>query len=401
VVAAFGTYFCMYGFRRPYTAATYGNAGVLGINYKYLLILAQTTGYVTSKWLGIKIVAEIKPAERVKAILLLILFAELMLLLFGITPRPWSAVLLFLNGLPLGIVFGLVLGFLEGRRQTEALIAGLCASFIVSDGVSKSAGAWLLGMGVPENWMPFFAGLLFAGPTLLFTAMLSAVPPPSAKDVADRCERAPMQKKARFEFFLRYAPGLTIIILVYLFATILRSIRADFAPELWRDLGYKQTPALFTQSELIVSFSVIVINGLSVFILKHYKALQVSLLTCCGGLMILLLTVLGLHYGLGSFSFMVMAGLGIYIPYVAVHTTIFERIVAITKERANIGFLMYLADSAGYTGDNLLMFFKYVFPSTHSILDLFLKMSLILGVAGAILVLFCWRYFTDKLKQQG
>ena len=34
---------------------------------------------------------------------------------------------LFVNGLPLGMVFGLVIGFLEGRKVTEALSAGpLC-----------------------------------------------------------------------------------------------------------------------------------------------------------------------------------------------------------------------------------------------------------------------------------
>jgi len=399
VVAAFGTYFCMYGFRKPYTAATYAETGFWGIDFKYLLILAQTTGYVTAKWAGIKIVSEIKPAQRIQAIVLLVGFAELMLLCFGLVPRPWNAICLFLNGLPLGIVFGLVLGFLEGRRQTEALIAGLCASFIVSDGVSKSAGKWLLDIGVAENWMPFFAGLLFAAPLLLFCAMLSAVPPPTAKDVAARSQRVPMQRKDRLLFFLQYAPGLTVVILVYLFATILRSIRADFAPELWHALGYAQTPAVFTQSELLVSFSIIVINGLSVFIPSHYNALRVSLLTCCAGLAILLCTVLGHAYGMGSFWFMVLAGLGIYIPYVAVHTTIFERIVALTRQRANIGFLMYVADSAGYTGYIILMLFKYVFPSTHSILDLFLKISTVLGASGIVLVLFCWRYFTKKLQQ--
>jgi Family of unknown function (DUF5690) len=36
------------------------------------------------------------------------------------------------------MVFGLILGFLEGRRHTEALTAGLCASFILADGTSKS-----------------------------------------------------------------------------------------------------------------------------------------------------------------------------------------------------------------------------------------------------------------------
>src|SRR5271156_5678437 len=84
LVAAFGTYFCMYGFRKPYTAATYTDAVYFGINYKFLLIVAQTLGYVIAKWAGIKIVSEIKREQRIKAIIGFIAFAELMLLLFGL-----------------------------------------------------------------------------------------------------------------------------------------------------------------------------------------------------------------------------------------------------------------------------------------------------------------------------
>src|SRR5215467_8023650 len=90
LIAGFGTYFCMYGFRRPYTAATYSNSAFWGIEYKFLLVIAQTIGYVSAKWLGIKIVAEVKAANRIKLLLGLILFSELMLLLFAIIPRPWN-----------------------------------------------------------------------------------------------------------------------------------------------------------------------------------------------------------------------------------------------------------------------------------------------------------------------
>ncbi len=144
LTASFGTYFCVYGFRKPYTAATYGNTSFFGLDYKFLLIISQTLGYVIAKWAGIKIVSEIQREQRIKAILILIGFAEFMLLLFGIVPRPWNIPCLFVNGLPLGVTFGLVLGFLEGRRNSEFLIAGLCSSFIVSDGVSKSVGNMLL-----------------------------------------------------------------------------------------------------------------------------------------------------------------------------------------------------------------------------------------------------------------
>ncbi len=398
LIAAFGTYFCMYGFRKPYTAATYSGLFFRGIDYKFLLIIAQTTGYVMAKWVGIKIVSEIKPAQRVKALLGLIGFAELMLLLFGFIPQPWNMLCLLLNGLCLGVVFGLVLGFLEGKRNTEALIAGLCASFIVSDGVSKSVGKMLLDAGVRESWMPFLAGLVFLVPTLVFITMLSRVPPPSTADIVSRSERTPMKARARWDFFMKYAPGLSGITMIYLFVTLLRSVRADFAPELWRDLGYRQTPALFTQSELLVSFGVVVINGLAVLILNHYKAFRFSLYTCLGGFVILLFAVWGLQHEQGTFPFMVLLGLGVYIPYVAIHTTIFERLIAITKERANIGFLMYIVDSVGYTGYIILMLFRYVMPPGESILSLFLRACIYLGISGGLIVLCCNWYFKMKLK---
>ena len=50
--------------------------------------------------------------------------------------------------------------------MSEALAAGLCASFILADGFTKSVGAWLLQNGVSERWMPAAAGLRFV-PLLL------------------------------------------------------------------------------------------------------------------------------------------------------------------------------------------------------------------------------------------
>ncbi len=398
LIAAFGTYFCMYGFRKPYTAATYDDAKFWSIDYKFLLVIAQTAGYVIAKWIGIKIIAEVKPGQRIKMLLLLIFFAELMLMIFGLIPRPWNFLCLLLNGLSLGIVFGLVLGFLEGRKKTEALVAGLCGSFIVSDGVSKSVGKMLLDNGISENWMPCLAGCLFLLPTLIFITMLRCVPAPSAMDVASRSIRTPMSSAHRKKFFIKYAPGLIAVLVIYLLVTLLRSVRADFAPELWRDLGYNQTPALFTQSELWVSFGAIVINGMAIFILNHYKGFRFSLLSCLGGFFILLIAVFSLYSGTSKFLFMVLVGLGVYIPYVAVHTTVFERLIAATKEKANIGFLMYVADSIGYTGYIILMLMKYAVPTTDSILSLFLKACIYVGIAGGLIVLYCNWYFKMKIK---
>ncbi len=53
---------------------------------------------------------------------------------------------------------------------------------------------------------------------------------------------------------------------------------------------------------------------------------------------------------ISPFAFMVLIGVGLYLPYVAVHTTIFERFIAITRDTGNLVFLMYLADAFGYLG---------------------------------------------------
>ncbi len=399
LVASFGAYFCMYGFRKPYAAATYESVHYLGLNFKFLLVMSQTFGYLIAKWLGIKIVSEIKPYQRIGLLLLLIGFAEIMLLLFGIVPPPWNILCFFFNGLPLGIIFGLILSFLEGRKNSEALIAGLCASFIVSDGFSKSMGSVLLIDGVSEKWMPFFAGLIFVIPILLFIIMLSKVPPPSDEDRVQRCTRSPMYAKERWDFYMKFAPGLTGITMVYLFVTFLRSLRADFARELWRDLGFFQTPEMFTQSELLVSAGVILISAFTIYVRNHMKAFEFSLLACAGGFLLCLVAVAGLQSGLNKFVFMVLIGLGVYIPYVSIHTTVFERLIAVTREKANIGFMMYVVDAVGYTGYALLLLYRNLWPTPASMLTNFVDLCLVLGVAGSIVSLVSYFYFKIKLRR--
>jgi hypothetical protein len=143
VAAAFGTYACMYGFRKPFTAATFDGTQ-WGASLKVWLVTAQVLGYTVSKFIGIKVVSEMTASRRAVVLVCLILAAQAALLAFAVTPAPYNAFWLFCNGLPLGMVFGLVLGFLEGRRMTEFFVAGLCASFILADGVAKSVGSTLL-----------------------------------------------------------------------------------------------------------------------------------------------------------------------------------------------------------------------------------------------------------------
>jgi hypothetical protein len=394
VIAAFGAYFCMYAFRKPFTAGEYAAVALWDIQTKTLLVTAQVLGYTLSKFIGVKVVAEMPAGRRIVWLLGLIGAAETALLLFAVTPAPLNGVFLFLNGLPLGMVFGLVLGFLEGRRHTEALTAGLCTSFIVAGGVTRSVGAYLLKAGLTEAWMPFIAGLLFVPPLLLFAWMLSRIPAPSAADVAARSERAPMDGAERRAFYGRYALGLSLLMLVFLLTTVLRSVRDDFALEIWKGLGVAGEPSVFAQSEIAIGVTIMLLSGLMVCVRDNRVAFFAALALSIAGLGLIGAALLGLNAGvLSPLGFMMLHGLGVYLPYVVFHTTVFERLIALTRDRGTIVYLMGLADAIGYLGYAAVMIVKNCVGTLDHFLDFFVPLSWIVAGAGVLLLLPCWRYF--------
>ena len=67
IAAAFSAYFCMYGFRKPFAAATFDGGQVGEVELKIALVISQIVGYAISKFFSIKIVTEIPPARRALA----------------------------------------------------------------------------------------------------------------------------------------------------------------------------------------------------------------------------------------------------------------------------------------------------------------------------------------------
>lgn len=393
----------MYALRKPFTAGSY-NAHPFELGVKTWLVLAQVIGYTLSKLIGIRVISQIQPSRRTYVLLGLIGAAIISLLLFAIAPLGLKPVCLFVNGLSLGMVYGLVLGFLEGRRLTEAFVAGLCASFILADGFTKSVGADLLKRGVPEAWMPVVAGLLFLLPMLGFIWMLRQIPPPSSDDVVARSARTPMDWRDRRQFVVRHGPGLAGLLLMYVLVTVLRSLRADFAPELWSGLGERPDPAAFTRSEIWVALGVLLLHATLVGIPNNWRAFVAGLVFSFLGLAILAVALIFRQpQFLTAFQFMVMMGVGLYLPYVAAHTTLFERLLAMTRDRGNIGFLMYLADAVGYLGYVGVMLVRQFVPVSTSFLSWFVWVGwiVIIGSAaglGAALVFYWHRTSGDHLR---
>ena len=380
VVAAFTTYFCMYAFRKPFTVAQYEDLVFWGVGYKVILLFAQVSGYALSKLIGVKVISEMTPHRRAAMILSLIAVAHLALLPYAIAPYWLKPVFLFCNGLPLGMVFGCVFAFLEGRRVTEAMAAGLCASFIMASGTVKSAGAILMqSYGVSEFWMPFLTGALFWLPLLAGVWMLEQIPPPSELDVTARSKRSPFNGIERRQFYSRNALGLTVLILLMVLLTIFRSVRDDYAAEIWSGFGVEK-PQIFAQSEFLVAIVVIALSGFGCALATTLYYWGTTVWTEAA-----------------AFQFMVLIGISLYIPYVLFHTTIYERVIAMIRDKSNVGYLLYLGDFAGYISTVILMVIvNLIFQKNLDFVALLFWLALIISpvsIAGTLVVI--W-YFRQK-----
>ncbi len=361
-LAGFSAYFSMYAFRKPFSAATFAlvPGWKLALDYKIALVIAQVIGYALSKLIGIKVISELDPSRRALAIIVLILLSWVALVLFALIPAPWNVAAMFLNGLPLGMIWGLVFGYMEGRRTSEVLGAVVCASFIVSSGAVKTVGKLVMtNWHVSPFWMPAVAGALFLPLLFVSVVVLSALPPPNALDEAARVRRAPMGAAARASFLAEYGIGIGLLILAYVLTTALRDFRDNFAAELWSGLGYGNGAAIFTASELPVAVLALAALGLIIMVRDNTRALMVIHGVVVAGFLLLAGSTLAFRAGwLGPISWMILSGAGLYMAYTPFNAMLFDRLMAVSGRIGTAGFLIYLADASGYLGSCTLLIWR-------------------------------------------
>ncbi|MDE8651017.1 DUF5690 family protein [Novosphingobium album (ex Liu et al. 2023)] len=360
-LAAFGAYFAMYAFRKAFAAGTYADMGPLplGLDYKTGLLIAQVIGYALSKLIGIRVIAEFGRQGRAAAILCLIGGSWLALVLFAVLPQGWGPLCLLLNGLPLGMIWGLVFSYVEGRRCSELLGAMLCASFILSSGVVKSAAVWLMQHGVSEHWMPVATGAAFVPVLLASLWILESLPPPDARDEAERTVRLPMRRGDRAAFLNEHGLGLAVLVTGYVLLTALRDFRDNFAVELWTAMGLGDVASIFSQSELPVA--VIALAGLGVLMLVRnnlHALLAMHGIIVLGALLMGGSTLAFQAHLLGPLPWMILTGAGLYLGYTPFNAMLFDRMIAALGRAGNAGFLIYIADSSGYLGSIALLLYR-------------------------------------------
>lgn len=398
--AAFGVYFCMYGFRKPFTVASFERLSYFGVDYKILIIIAQAVGYFISKFIGIKFISELKPAKRLTYLFCFIAIAELSLLGFAIVPAPYNILFMFLNGIPLGMIWGIVFSYIEGRKTTEIIGLFLCSSFVVSSGFTKSVGKFLMDtFAVSEFWMPFSAGLIFIIPLLLFGLLLERIPKPSEEDVILKSKRQPLNGKERKALVQQFFVPIVCIIFLYICLTVLRDFRDNFNREIWDGLHFNFDSSIFTLTEipiaimvlLILSFMVKVKNNKKAFTYYHY-------ILFAGILTVGLSTYLFQQNALSPFLWMTISGFGMYICYIPFNGIYFDRMIAAFDIKGNVGFLIYIVDSFGYLGSVLILLYKNFGSAQTSWLNFYISLNYIITISVLILSITAFLAFRKKAK---
>ena len=399
-VTVFLTYTMVFGFRKSFTVATFDGITVAGYSYKTILVICQMLGYMLAKFYGIKYISELKRHGRGQIIMLLTVIAWLSWLFFALVPAPYNIIFLFINGFPLGMLWGVVFSYVEGRRSTDFIGATLAVSFIFASGFVKTVGAWLmLNFGITEFWVPFYTGLVFAAPLLLFVYLIEKIPSPDDKDIAYRTARVPMLAQDRKNFIRIFLPGLVACILIYAFATIFRDMRDNFSAEMWKEMGFFDKPELFATTETPITIIILLLIGSMVLIKDSFKALMLSHFFIGLGFIIAgFSSYLFINQNMPPIWWMTLVGLGLYMVYIPFNSVFFDRLIAAFKHTGNVGFLIYLADSFGYVGSVGVMLSKEIFKVQLNWVTFFSNSVIWLSLAGLALTIFSSFYFYAKYR---
>jgi MFS family permease len=398
--ASFGLYFCMYAFRKPFSVATFDGQYFLGIDYKIVLILAQVVGYMLSKFIGIRVVSGLKSQHRIAYLTVMILFAELTLILFGLVPKPYNFIMFFFNGLSLGMIWGIVFSYLEGRKTTEILSIILCSSFIVSSGVVKSVGLWLMKThAISEFWMPAATGAMFLIPFFGCLYFLRNLPPPTAEDIHLRKKRRPMCGADRKKVLLQFFFPIIILVLFYTALTALRDFRDNFSRELWDSLGYAGDASIYTISELPIAFLVLLILGLFGAVKSNFKAfIGFHYLLVFASMLVGFSTLLFQQGVLSPVYWMILSGFGLYACYVPFNCIFFDRMIATFKIEGNSSYLIYIADSFGYLGSMAVLLYKNFGKPNSSWLQFFMGSTYCIAFLGVGVSVVSMLYYQKKYR---
>lgn len=364
--AALLSYSLVYALRKPYTAASFDGMTFLGVDYKVAVTTIQILGYMIAKFFGIKIISELKKENRFKFFVYSAVLAEMALVGFGMLSAPYNVAAMFVNGLSLGCMWGVIFSFIEGRKVTDILASLLGVSMVFSSGLSKSFGLFAMNeIGIDPFWMPAVIGGL-ALPLLVFMGyMLKRLPHPTEEDITLRNERVVLDGNGRKALFRKYAPILSLLFVGNFMLLVLRDIKEDFLVNIL-DMS-EQSSWLFARVDTMVTLIILALFALFIFFRSNIKAIMWLIVLVVAGCLVM--TYVSFHYDtlqLEPVTWLFVQSLSLYIAYLTFQTIFFDRFIACFRIKGNVGFFIAMIDFIGYLGTVLLL-------STKEFLDIDLE----------------------------
>lgn len=396
----FFTYTCVFAFRKPYTVARFEGISLGSFSYQTMLIISQVIGYMISKFVGIRFISAMQRQARWKNVLFFVGLSWLSLLLFALVPPLIGLLCFMMNGFMLGFMWGVIFSYAEGRRSTDFIGSVLAISFVFAGGFTRSVGKWLIvSFYVPEKWMPFLTGFIFAVPLVFLIWLMEKIPAPDAEDIGARQERIRMTKEDRRRIVAEFGRGLLLLSLIYTGLTIMRDIRDNYMGNMWSELGFANTASVFTSSETRITIILLILMSAIVLIRKNITAFRVIHLLIVGGfLTAAVASFLFMSGKLNGAIWMQAVGLGLYMAYIPFNSIFFERMIAAFKLRGNVGFLIYITDAIGYVGSVGVMLSKECMKVQLKWTDFYAQAVFVLATAGMIGTLLALFYFNRKYR---
>jgi hypothetical protein len=257
----------------------------------------------------------------------------------------------------------------------------------------------MLALGVSESWMPVLTGALFLPPFWISVWLLQQLPPPNADDRKARVVRTPMFGAERRAFIGRFAFGLVMLTILYMFLTAYRDFRDNFAAELWQALGWGDEPAMFTYSEIPVALAVMVALALVYRIQDNRRAFFIIHGMMALGTLLIGAATLAFQLGLlNGIAWMILLGVGLYLAYVPYGCVLFDRLIAATGAVGTAVFMIYVTDAFGYAGAIVVMLVRNFTDAEISWLTFFCGFSYVTaGFCTAAFAASAW-YFAGRTR---
>ena len=181
---------------------------------------------------------------------------------------------------------------------------------------------------------------------------------------------------------------------------MLREVRDGFMADMWKASGETFSASVFAQTETLISVVILVLIASMVIIKNNMKAFMIAQLIMIAGFLLSgIITWLYLQKQVSTFSWMTFVGLGLYMTYIPYNSILFDRMIAAFRYAANVGFLIYLADSFGYLASVGVLLTKNIFRIEMNWLNFYTNLVMMTSVAGVIFISFSILYFHQKNKR--